>query len=123
MSRWLKILAQYIQVDSAEIFQLQADTDTMNVVCEWLALDRSLILTRPAGFLEKSFLHTEKPLVVSTDSVGKPDSEEIEKIGHESRDDISYPETGESGNMVQSLNTEDRGMSGAWRRLSSLPTR
>lgn len=37
MSRWLKILAQHIQVDSAEIFQLQADTDTMNVVCEWLA--------------------------------------------------------------------------------------
>ena len=39
MSRWLKILAQHIQVDSAEIFQLQADTDTMNVVCEWLAPD------------------------------------------------------------------------------------
>ena len=37
MNRWLKILAQHIQVDSAEIFQLQADTDTMNVVCEWLA--------------------------------------------------------------------------------------
>lgn len=55
MSRWLKILAQHIQVDSAEIFQLQADTDTMNVVCEWLAPGLISYLTRLAGFPRNLF--------------------------------------------------------------------
>ncbi len=100
MNRWLKILAQHIQVDSAEIFQLQADTDTMNVVCEWLAPGTDLLfLTRLADSRE-IFLHTEKPLVVvSTDSVGKPDSEEIEKIGMKAV--MIFPILKqESGNMV-----------------------
>ena len=70
MNRWLKILAQHIQVDSAEIFQLQADTDTMNVVCEWLAPGLISYFDKTSGIPEKSFLHTEKPLVVSMDSVG-----------------------------------------------------
>ena len=62
MSRWLKILAQHIQVDSAEIFQLQADTDTMNVVCEWLAPGLISYFDKTSGIPEKSFLHTMKTL-------------------------------------------------------------
>lgn len=50
-----------------------------------------------------SFLHTEKPLVVSTDSVGKEDSEEIEKIGMKAV--MIFPILKqESGNMMLSLN-------------------
>ena len=108
MSRWLKILAQHIQVDSAEIFQLQADTDTMNVVCEWLAPGLISYFDKTSGIPEKSFLHTEKPLVVSTDSVGKPDSEEIEKIGMKAV--MIFPILKqESGNMVLSLNHRRQG--------------
>lgn len=108
MNRWLKILAQHIQVDSAEIFQLQADTDTMNVVCEWLAPGLISYFDKTSGIPEKSFLHTEKPLVVSTDSVGKPDSEEIEKIGMKAV--MIFPILKqESGNMVLSLNHRRQG--------------
>ena len=108
MSRWLKILAQHIQVDSAEIFQLQADTDTMNVVCEWLAPGLISYFDKTSGIPEKSFLHTEKPLVVSTDSVGKPDSEEIDKIGMKAV--MIFPILKqESGNMVLSLNHRRQG--------------
>ena len=108
MSRWLKILAQHIQVDSAEIFQLQADKDTMNVVCEWLAPGLISYFDKTSGIPEKSFLHTEKPLVVSTDSVGKPDSEEIEKIGMKAV--MIFPILKqESGNMVLSLNHRRQG--------------
>lgn len=108
MSRWLKILAQHIQVDSAEIFQLQADTDTMNVVCEWLTPGLISYFDKTSGIPENSFLHTEKPLVVSTDSVGKPDSEEIEKIGMKAV--MIFPILKqESGNMVLSLNHRRQG--------------
>ena len=81
MNRWVKILAQHIQVDSAEIFQLQTDTDKMNVAVEWLAPGQISYFDKTSGIPMNSFLHTEKPLVISTDSVGKADSEEIEKIG------------------------------------------
>ena len=37
MNKWLKILSEHIRVDTADIFQLHSDTDTMNVVCEWRA--------------------------------------------------------------------------------------
>ena len=105
MSRWLKILAQHIQV---EIFQLQADTDAINVVCEWLAPGLISYFDKTSGIPEKSFLHTEKPLVVSTDSVGKPDSEEIEKIGMKAV--MIFPILKqESGNMVLSLNHRRQG--------------
>ena len=63
---------------------------------------------KTSGIPEKSFLHTEKPLVVSTDSVGKPDSEEIEKIGMKAV--MIFPILKqESGNMVLSLNHRRQG--------------
>lgn len=103
MNRWLKILAQHIQVDSAEIFQLQADTDKMNVAVEWLAPGQISYFDKTSGIPLNSFLHTEKPLVVSTDSVGKADSEEIEKIGMKAV--MIFPILKqESGNMMLSLN-------------------
>lgn len=103
MNRWLKILAQHIQVDSAEIFQLQADTDTMNVAVEWMAPGQISYFDKTSGIPVNSFLHTEKPLVVSTDSVGKTDSEEIEKIGMKAV--MIFPILKqESGNMILSLN-------------------
>ena len=103
MNRWLKILAQHIQVDSAEIFQLQADTDTMDVAVEWLAPGQISYFDKTSGIFVNSFLHTEKPLVVSTDSVGKADSEEIEKIGMKAV--MIFPILKqESGNMMLSLN-------------------
>lgn len=103
MNQWLKILAQHIQVDSAEIFQLQADTDKMNVAVEWLAPGQISYFDKTSGIPVNSFLHTEKPLVVSTDSVGKADSEEIEKIGMKAV--MIFPILKqESGNMMLSLN-------------------
>ena len=103
MNRWLKILAQHIQVDSAEIFQLQTDTDKMNVAVEWLAPGQISYFDKTSGIPVNSFLHTEKPLVISTDSVGKADSEEIEKIGMKAV--MIFPILKqESGNMMLSLN-------------------
>ena len=108
MNKWLKILSEHIRVDTADIFQLHSDTDTMNVVCEWLAPGLISYFDKTSGIPEKSFLHTEKPLVVSTDSVGKPDSEEIEKIGMKAV--MIFPILKqESGNMVLSLNHRRQG--------------
>ncbi len=121
MSRWLKILAQHIQVDSAEIFQLQADKDTMNVVCEWLAPGLISYFDKTSGFLRNLFSIQRSHWCIYG-QCGKPDSEEIEKIGMKAV--MIFPILKqESGNMVLSLNHRRQGMSGAWRRSSSLLTR
>ena len=63
---------------------------------------------KTSGIPVNSFLHTEKPLVVSTDSVGKADSEEIEKIGMKAV--MLFPILKqESGNMILSLNHRRQG--------------
>lgn len=95
MNKWLKILSEHIRVDTADIFQLHSDTDTMNVVCEWRAPGQISYFDKINGVEAYSFLHAEKPLVVSTDSLGNAGSKEIEEIGMKARDDLPDPEAGE----------------------------
>lgn len=67
----------------------------MNVVCEWRAPGQISYFDKINGVEAYSFLHAEKPLVVSTDSLGNAGSKEIEEIGMKARDDLPDPEAGE----------------------------
>jgi len=108
MNKWLKILSEHIRVDTADIFQLHSDTDTMNVVCEWRAPGQISYFDKINGVEVYSFLHAEKPLVVSTDSLGNAGSKEIEEIGMKAV--MIFPILKqESGNMVLSLNHRTQG--------------
>ena len=108
MNKWLKILSEHIRVDTADIFQLHSDTDTMNVVCEWRAPGQISYFDKINGVEAYSFLHAEKPLVVSTDSLGNAGSKEIEEIGMKAV--MIFPILKqESGNMVLSLNHRTQG--------------
>ena len=108
MTRWLKILAQHIQVDTAQIFQLHTDSDTMNVVCEWLAPGQISYFDKTNRIPIKPFLHMEKPLVVSTDSLENEESAGIRETGMKAA--MLFPILKqESGNMVLSLNHRKQG--------------
>ena len=108
MNKWLKILSEHIRVDTADIFQLHSDTDTMNVVCEWRAPGQISYFDKINGVEVYSFLYAEKPLVVSTDSLGNAGSKEIEEIGMKAV--MIFPILKqESGNMVLSLNHRTQG--------------
>lgn len=95
MNKWLKILSEHIRVDTADIFQLHSDTDTMNVVCEWRAPGQISYFDKINGVEVYSFLYAEKPLVVSTDRPGQCRLEGNRGDRHEGRDDLPDPEAGE----------------------------
>lgn len=80
----------------------------MNVVCEWRAPGQISYFDKINGVEVYSFLHAEKPLVVSTDSLGNAGSKEIEEIGMKAV--MIFPILKqESGNMVLSLNHRTQG--------------
>ena len=108
MNKWLKILSEHVQVDTAEIFQLHSDTDTMNVVCEWLAPGQISFFDKTSGIAVNPLLQVEKPLVISSDSQENAGSGELEAIGMKAV--MIFPVLKqESGNMVLSLNHRSKG--------------
>lgn len=69
MEQWLQILGQHLQAESAELFQLNADGRTMDVLCQWRGDDAAVDSDKTRGVPVCSALNTDKPLVFSTGSV------------------------------------------------------
>ncbi len=67
MSKWLSILGQYLQVDTAQIYQLNADSSAMEVLCEWCGQGSVSIYDRMSKQAVPEILKTDKPLVISAE--------------------------------------------------------
>lgn len=81
MDKWLGILGSHLQVDSAEIFQLYSDRGVMDVLCEWCNRGIFSYFDKTSQIKAYSFLHTEKPLVVSTDNIDELIREDMAEAG------------------------------------------
>lgn len=79
MDDWLRILAEHLQPDSAEVFQLHGDGETMDVLCEWRRSELVSAFDKTRNVPTISFLYTEKPLVLSVDSCQKEYREAMEQ--------------------------------------------
>lgn len=67
MDRWLVILGRHLKVDTAQIYQLNADGTAMDVLCEWCEQGNVSSYDRVRGQEVPEILKTDKPLVVSAD--------------------------------------------------------
>ncbi len=69
MEKWLRVLGQYLQVESAEIFQIDHDGRTMDLLSQWC--NRGIIspFDRTSGLDACTLFQTNKPLVFSTGSI------------------------------------------------------
>ncbi len=81
MDRWLGILGKQLQVDSAQIFQLHKDGESMDVLCEWCAHGVVSIYDKTSNLPIPKFLRTDKPLVLSSDGLEGELREEIGALG------------------------------------------
>lgn len=81
MNRWLGILGKQLQVDSAQIFQLHKDGESMDVLCEWCAHGIVSMYDKTSNLPISKFLQTDKPLVLSSDGLDGEFREEIGALG------------------------------------------
>lgn len=81
MDRWLGILGKQLQVDSAQIFQLHKDGESMDVLCEWCAHGIVSMYDKTSYLPIPKILQTDKPLVLSSDGLDGELREEIGALG------------------------------------------
>ena len=81
MDRWLGILGKQLQVDSAQIFQLHKDGESMDVLCELCAHGIVSMYVKTRNLPIPKFLQTDKPLVLSSDGLDGELREEIGALG------------------------------------------
>ncbi len=69
LDRLLRILGQYLQVESAEIFQLNSDARTMDLLGQWCNKGILSSFDRVNGLDACTIFQTDKPLVFSTGAI------------------------------------------------------
>ena len=81
MDKWLSILAQHLEVDSALIFQIYPEKNIMDVLSQWLAQGIVSRFDKTSNQKMDSFLVTDKPLIYSGDTPEDEFSEEVRNFG------------------------------------------
>jgi len=81
MDKWLTILGEHIMMDSAELFQIYPETNTMDVLCEWRKPTLVSFFDKTSRVESYSFLYTEKPLVISTGKAMGVMEGDMERVG------------------------------------------
>lgn len=74
--KWLHIVAEYMKVDTAQIFHMHSQEDRMDVICEWKNAGLLSFFDKTINISAYDFLCINKPLVLSAES----DWGEYEKI-------------------------------------------
>lgn len=104
MQEWLRILARFLKVDTAEVFRLNKYGQTMDVLCEWRDKGLPSFFDKNAGVQSYDFLQIEKPIIISSESMGMECYEEIRNIGMKAVMLFPVLNQEQGGNMVLSLN-------------------
>ncbi|MBE5884061.1 MAG: EAL domain-containing protein [Lachnospiraceae bacterium] len=81
MDKWLTIVSEYMKVDTAEIFQTNADITKMDVICEWCKDGLVSFFDKNIQVNTYSFLRAERPVVISSNSLESEYQQEIDAIG------------------------------------------
>lgn len=69
MERWLQILGQYLQAESAEIFRVNSDARTMELLAQWCNKGISSSFGKHGSLDACTLFQTDKPLAFSTGSI------------------------------------------------------
>lgn len=109
MDKWLRILATYLCVDTAQIFKLEPDGKHMGILSEWRDKGRISAFDRMEGLPAPTLLKTKRPLVLSAEGMENPLRVEMEEYGLQAV--MAFPILVEEGSVV-SLN--HRTMAHVW---------
>ena len=110
MDQWLKILAPYLKVDTAQLYRLSPDAAYMDVVCEWCAQGMVSIYEKTNHLEVLDILRTEKPVILSADHSSNEYRQFMQEMGLRAM--MVFPvlcrEEASGGNVVLSLNLRKR---------------
>ena len=81
MSKWLDIIGSHIQVDTAQIFQLYPESETMDVMAQYCGKSCVSYFTSTSRIPIVPFLNVDKPLVITLDNARGQMEENMRKIG------------------------------------------
>lgn len=68
MDQWLEQLCTHLQVDTAQLYQIHKEADTMDVLCEWLNEGQQSIYEKVGRLPVPRYLRTQKAMVISSDT-------------------------------------------------------
>lgn len=104
MEKWLHILSEHLQVDTAQIFQVNTENDYMDVICEWRNRGVVSYFDRTSKLPIFNMLLADKPVVLSFDGRKNEYSQEKESVGLKAV--IVFPIISQNGGgrMILSLN-------------------
>ena len=106
MNEWLRMVSTFLQLDTAQIFKLQADGKNMDVICEWRRQGLASFFDKTSRVPTYSFLKGYELMVISTDQITKPEYREIFEIGLKAV--ILYPLCRTEGKLEFVLSLNDR---------------
>lgn len=108
MDKWLGILGRHLQVDTAQIYQLNSDGTAMDVLCEWCKQGKVSTYDRIRELEVPEILKTDKPLVISAEGANDELRRKADAIGL--RAVIIFPVIRQenAGSLMLSLNHRKR---------------
>ncbi len=68
LDKWVRIIAEHIRVDTAQVFCIHPDKTSMDVITEWTAPGVVSFFNKTRNISSYDFLNVTKPLVLSTES-------------------------------------------------------
>ncbi|MBR3468158.1 MAG: EAL domain-containing protein [Lachnospiraceae bacterium] len=102
MNEWLGTVANFMELDTAQIFKLQEHEKFMDVICEWRKQGLSSFFDRTSRVATYSFLRREEPVVINADTVTDPEFHEVFSIGVKAM--MLYPVGPRDSHLVVALN-------------------
>lgn len=81
MDKWIGTIGTHLQVDTAQIFQLYSDTETMDVMAEYCGKSCESYFSSTTGVPIASFLNVDKPLVITLENARGEMEQQMRTIG------------------------------------------
>lgn len=108
VDKWLRIIGEHLQVDTAQMLSLHRHDELMDVICEWTKQGQVSFFDRTSNVKTYKFLQGLKPLVISGDSAPNEYQKELEAVGVKAVMVFPVTDREDGRRWVLSLNHRER---------------
>ena len=108
MAQILRVLGNYLQADTAQVFQLRDGDEVMDVLSEWLSGGYASRFKKGSGIEAVEFLKTTKPLVLTLDGPMGEYHSDLIRLGLQAVMVFPILRQENNNSFVLSLNCRDR---------------
>lgn len=81
MNEWLRLVSTFLELDTAQVFKLQEDGKSMDVICEWRRQGLASFFDKTSKVPAYSFLKRQTLTVINSDEIIKQEYREVYAVG------------------------------------------